>query len=242
MRKRDYEELGQLITREMMAMLRDERLSADARIKVLLAVVDDTDIDDTMLSVFASSLKTGFDIVNKQRRKSIDDRRETQRNYAKRKRLKAAENDSTSTDIDIDRHLSTPIDIDRHISPTITKQNNTKQDNIPPKSPLGDCGENDNLDFISLADRIEASEAFAHARVNRGALRKCTRSILKNSAATDVLEGLAKWTEAWRADDWRFVPGKLTDWLYDGKYLEEPRKKEAPTSRSDPTLDNGEII
>jgi hypothetical protein len=41
------------------------------------------------------------------------------------------------------------------------------------------------------------------------------------------MAGLSRWSEVWRAEDWRYAPGRITDWLYDGKYLEEPRKKEA---------------
>lgn len=50
---------------------------------------------------------------------------------------------------------------------------------------------------------------------------------LKNA----ILEGLAAWTEAWKADDWQYAPGKITKWLMDEKYLEEPRKKRRRRTR-----------
>ena len=69
-------------------------------------------------------------------------------------------------------------------------------------------------------------------RVNRKKLMKCLLSLLKKNSAPEevegeVMAGLSRWSEVWRADEWRYVPGRITDWLYDGKYLEEPRKKTA---------------
>ena len=54
----------------------------------------------------------------------------------------------------------------------------------------------------------------------------------KNSARleewfVEVLDGLTAWTEAWKADDWQYAPGKITKWLADEKYLQPPRKKTA---------------
>ena len=59
----------------------------------------------------------------------------------------------------------------------------------------------------------------------------------KNSARLrdwrqEVLNGLAAWTEAWKADDWQYAPGKITKWLVDEKYLQPPRKKAAPAEGS----------
>lgn len=91
---------------------------------------------------------------------------------------------------------------------------------------------------LELAERIENSEAFPHMRVNRKKLMKCLLSLLKKNSASDeeestinkvcdILAGLTRWSKVWRAEDWRYAPGRITDWLYDGKYLEAPRKKEA---------------
>lgn len=132
---------------------------------------------------------------------------------------------------------------------TITDNNLPKELNdIPPKSPSGDSGgdsedssDSSTADFRSLADAIETTEAFTHARVNAKDLRRCCRAILKKDAADVVLSGLAAWEDAWRAEDWRYVPGRITDWLYDGKYLQEPRKKEAPQTYNGSNDFDGEI-
>ena len=100
-----------------------------------------------------------------------------------------------------------------------------------------------------LAAGIESTEAFAHMRVNRrNLMRYLIPLVKKNCAAEDgdesrtsdeqrkafgklrqlILAGLAAWTEAWKADDWQFAPGKITKWLADEKWLEKPRKKAAP--------------
>ena len=85
----------------------------------------------------------------------------------------------------------------------------------------------------SLAASIESTEAFAHMRVNRRNLMRYLLPLAeKNSArlaewAKEVLDGLAAWTAAWKADDWQYAPGKITKWLADEKYLQPPRKKTA---------------
>ena len=100
----------------------------------------------------------------------------------------------------------------------------------------------------SLAASIESTEAFAHMRVNRRNLMRHLLSIVKKKCAaedgdesgtsdeqrkafgklwTSIFDGLAAWTEKWAADGWQYAPGKITKWLADEKWLEEPRKKAA---------------
>jgi len=104
-----------------------------------------------------------------------------------------------------------------------------------------------------LAGAIEATEAFAHMRVNRrNLMRHLLPIVKKNCAAEDcdesrtsdeqrkafgklwqlILAGLAAWTEKWKADGWQYAPGKITKWLADEKWLEKPRKKTAPAEGS----------
>lgn len=80
---------------------------------------------------------------------------------------------------------------------------------------------------IKLAETLENTEAYARMRVNRKKLIRCLISVLKKNSGADaeILAGLEKWTEVWKLDDWQYVPGRITDWIYDGKYLQEPRKK-----------------
>ena len=77
------------------------------------------------------------------------------------------------------------------------------------------------------------TEAFGRMRVSERNLKRCLIPLAeKNSArlaewAKEVLDGLAAWTAAWKADDWQYAPGKITKWLADEKYLQPPRKKTA---------------
>lgn len=95
---------------------------------------------------------------------------------------------------------------------------------------------------VILAENIEKTDAFAHMRVNRrNLMRHLIPLVKKNCAAEDrkeqrlqfgelytsILDGLDAWTEAWKADDWQYAPGKITKWLADEKYLQPPRKKTA---------------
>lgn len=94
-----------------------------------------------------------------------------------------------------------------------------------------------------IAKEIEQTEAFAHMRVNRRNLMRHLLPIVKKNCAGEkpnefdgykgealakaILDGLAAWTAAWKADDWQYAPGKITKWLADEKYLQPPRKKTA---------------
>ena len=86
---------------------------------------------------------------------------------------------------------------------------------------------------VAVAETLEQTEAFARMRVNRRNLMRYLLPLAeKNSArlaewAKEVLDGLAAWTAAWKADDWQYAPGKITKWLADEKYLQPPRKKAA---------------
>lgn len=85
---------------------------------------------------------------------------------------------------------------------------------------------------IKLAETIENTEAYARMRVNRKKLIRCLISVQKKNsgAGEEILAGLERWTEVWKLDDWQYAPGRITDWIYDGKYLQEPRKKTAAAS------------
>lgn len=118
-------------------------------------------------------------------------------------------------------------------------------DNIPPKSPEGGldaesstshepksmlddpsaalglpAGGTDD-DVAKLAAGIEGSYRY---KVNRGKLRKCLKSVLKKNSAAEVLDGYRRWLAVWQADDFQWAPSRITDWLYDAKFLEKPRR------------------
>lgn len=81
---------------------------------------------------------------------------------------------------------------------------------------------------------LTQTEAFGRMRASERSLKRVLLPLAeKNSARLkewqrEVLDGLAAWTEAWKADDWQYAPGKITKWLVDEKYLQPPRKKTAP--------------
>ena len=85
---------------------------------------------------------------------------------------------------------------------------------------------------------IMQTEAFGHMRASERNLKRVLIPLVeKNSARLDewrqeVMDGLDAWTEAWKADDWQYAPGKITKWLADEKYLQPPRKKAAPAEGS----------
>lgn len=247
MKKKTDEELGILLTREIRAMMFDTRLSAEQKVNLFCSIVGGETIDDPILQSYADTLRTGFEHSNNARKAAIYSKRSRNKEYAKNRCL--------SSPIDTNRHLSSPIDGDRCLSLYNGNGNgNGNWNDIPPKSPSRGTegkippalsaeditGETELIREIAVevAQDIEMTDAFAHMRVNRKKLIACLISILKkNCGAKSTVETIAtinrslkSWTKAWASDDWRFCPGRITDWLYDGKYLEEPRKKDAAHS------------
>jgi len=239
MKKKTDEEFGILITREMKSMMFDSNLSYEARAKIFCAIVGDEKIGDVMMDAFASSLKVGYNSTNNKRKAEILSRRERQKTYQRNLR--------TSTEMSVDRHSSTELSGDERASLNRAKQ--SKVDNIPLNPPSGvegripDAISADDILAMSadgdvkvaagkLADEIENTEAFGHMMVNRGKLMKCLVSVLKKNGAAGekILDGLKAWTASWKADDWAYVPGRITDWLYDRKYLEAPRARKGDVS------------
>ena len=129
----------------------------------------------------------------------------------------------------------------------------TNTDTIPPKSPEGLKGESssssepvsmldnpaaalglpdgqdsandgrahDGDEVAKIAAEIEGSYRY---KVNRGKLRKCLKSVLKKNSAAEVIGGYRRWLAVWEADDFQWAPSRITDWLYDAKFLEKPRR------------------
>jgi len=266
MKKLSYEDIGVMVTREMMAMMKDKRLTSEQKIRIFMSIVEEEETGDVVLESFASALKSGYDSVNAQRRKSIESRRKRQKLYLKRKNENAEDSEenlheSTQIYVDKRRHTAQGASLRPSTIYNKTKQNKTKQYNTP-KSPEGDCregtdttgagtgggsgggrlegpiatgrggggpkpGGNVKQSALALAAEIEGTEAFRRARVNRGELRKCLTSCLKKNSAAEIMAGLRAWEAAWAREGWRYIPGRITDWLYDGKYLEKPREKDA---------------
>lgn len=249
--KRTIEELGSILTREIMTMLQDETLTKEQRFDVLTAVMFDTKPKNTILASYATALKSGWNKVNSDRIEQIERGRETRKAYMKKVRK----------DERVYIHGDTPKRV--YIRDDINNINNIN--NIPLNPPGGIAGEvgeisadaadegkargsegNGGADgkelaelptvreaAMGLADRVEASEAFGHMRSNRGKLVKSICSVLKKNggaaaaAATGekILAGLEAWTAAWKAEGWQYAPGRVVDWILDEKWLEPVRER-----------------
>ena len=101
---------------------------------------------------------------------------------------------------------------------------------------------------VDIAECLAKKEAFGHMRASERSLRRCLIPIVKKNCAVGngdavdldeaamlkakIVGGLIAWTEAWKADDWQYAPGRITKWLVDEKYLQPPRKKAAPAEGS----------
>ena len=250
MKKKTDDELGILLTREIKTMMFDARLSAEQKVELFCSIVGGTQINDPLLQSYADTLRTGYEHSNNARKAAI---------YSKRSRDKeAAKNRRVSSPIGDDRRVSSPIGGDRCQS-LYNGNGNGKgygNGNVPPKSPRGLDGESPSEsegprsmlddpaaalglpgegdakeDVTSLAEEIESTYRY---NVNRGKLRKCLISVLKKNTAAEIRDGYRRWLEMWKADDFQWAPSRITDWLYDGKFLEEPRRG---ARRAKPTVD-----
>ena len=96
---------------------------------------------------------------------------------------------------------------------------------LPPgeggKDSAKDGRAQDGDEVEKIAAEIEGGYPY---KVNRGKLRKCLKSVLKKNSAAEVLDGYRRWLAVWQADDFQWAPSRITDWLYDAKFLEKPRR------------------
>lgn len=230
MNKKSDDELGILLTREIQSMMFNDKLTAEQRVSIFCAVVSGEEVDDPILSAFAETLKTGFIHANEARKAAIYSKRERERERARNQRQ------------------SMPINANqRQSSATAIYGNGNGNGNgngkVPPKSPEGglDAESSTSSEPTSMlddpaaalglpADGDEVSKIAAEIegsyryKVNRGKLRKCLKSVLKKNSAAEVLGGYRRWLAVWQADDFQWAPSRITDWLYDAKFLEEPRR------------------
>lgn len=252
MRKKSQEELGTLVTREMKVMLQDKNLTKEQRFDLLAAVMFDEPLKNTLMASYAKSLKAGFEQINGTRYKAIDRIREFKRRSERNRRHGASMEDNTLPSNSIPIHGSPCVSIPIHGELKAKAKANNISPYKPPKgggkvdekSIVESLAENAEAPVETAVDLlsgwIERAEAFGHMRSNRRSLRRVLIPLVKKNCAVEgdgvkgvdylklkdaILKGLAAWTEAWKADDWQYAPGKITKWLMDEKYLEEPRKK-----------------
>ena len=240
MNKKSDDELGILLTREIQSMMFNDKLTAEQRVSIFCAVVSGEEVDDPILSAFAETLKTGFIHANEARKASIYSKRERERERLRNQRQSSAINANQ-----------------RQSSATAIYGNGNGNGNgngkVPPKSPEGglDAESSTSHEPKSMLDDPSAAlglpadgdevakisaeiEGGYRYKVNRGKLRKCLKSVLKKNSAAEVLDGYRRWLAVWQTDDFQWAPSRITDWLYDAKFLEPPRRGNA---RAAPQVD-----
>lgn len=239
MKKKELEEFGILITREMKSVLLDANISLEDRARIIVSVITGEELENSMMRAFADSLRAGFVVANKKREHFIEKKRISDKKYQASLREAARK---TSDTMETDSTPSRPIGFHPRPSPYNTVQSSTEQNKtyIPPISPKGDgrCPPEISVDDIfggaevspaeALAAQIERTEAFAHARVNRRKLLRALNSVLEKNTGAEILAGIARWETAWAAEGWQYAPGSLAKWIADGKFLQEPRVKVEP--------------
>ena len=261
MRKKSQDELGTLVTREMKVMLQDESLTKEQRFDILSSVMFDAPLKNTLMSSFANSLKAGFEQINISRYRAIEREREWRKNQ-ERKRRHAGYIDENATPCNsMSLHdglkqnktkqgispYKPPKGGGRKVPKAVEPEDIMKgQVGAATSHGKGDADFREAAEIVAAA--IENTDAFAHMRVNRRNLMRHLLPIFKKNSAAEnadkidygkaealgraILNGLTAWTEKWAADGWQYAPGKITKWLADEKWLEEPRKKTAPAEGS----------
>lgn len=250
MKKKSDDEIGILISREMKSMMQDESLTKEQRFDILASIMFDVIPENKLILSFANSLKVGYDRINKMRIKAVESHRESARNHERNAK-------KSNKQIDINKNQLISIDISRDKLIPISLQSNAKHCNtiqdIPLNPPGGIDGNDEESSRSEPESILDAPESLVDSspdqlagdveeiagtiegsgypyKVNRGKLRKCLVSVLKKNSAAEVLSGWDVWFGAWKSEDFRWAPSRITDWLYNCKFLETPRS-EAPAHR-----------
>ena len=213
-------EFGRVITREMIAMLRDESLDDLSAGQLMRAIICDKVPESKMLSSFANSLKCGYVSLNSEYIEKRERRLQTWREYNKKRQGKTTSNHSqpqatTSEELQLAINLTKP----------------SKEKNIP-LSPKGGKGEEisssgdspETVEEWAARVVVETAEWYPYA-VNETRFGKVLMAeAVKNSPAR-VEAGLRAWRESGAWDEARFIPRRLAAWVKEGHYLDEPPKK-----------------
>ena len=236
MRRKEKEEIGILLTREILAMLQDEELSKEQRLDVLNSVLFGTEAPG-LLGAMSRMLQAGFDKVNGDRTRRIEKERERKRNAARN----SAEWRGIARNGEIKYNKV-------NINPYNPPKGDEKENEDVCESETREAGESEGGATAAevesaarrLAEAVEATEAFAHMRTSRKALERSLVKVLKKRCAAttgdavafrmsaaglgrEIVSGLEAWTAGWAAQGWQYAPGKVTKWLADEKWLEAPR-------------------
>lgn len=252
-KKKSDDEIGILISREMKSMMQDESLTKEQRFDILAAIMFDVIPENKLILSFANSLKVGYDRINSMRINAVVSHRESVRNYEKNAKKNNKQINKGLITTDINNHQQVSADISDYQQMAISLHSNAKHCNtiqdIPLNPPGGIDGNDEESsrsepesilddpeslvdsspdqlagDVEEIAGTIEGS-GYPY-KVNRGKLRKCLVSVLKKNSAAEVISGWDVWFCAWKSEDFRWAPSRITDWLYNCKYLETPRSDE----------------
>ena len=254
-----------LLTIEISSMLLNCSLPKEKRFDILMNVLYDCPLTGVMECALAETLKIGVDSFRKKAeiKKKYNKAQYLQKAKKRQTRKPVPDNSNSSENSEFSESENVTMDSSENSEFSATKPSQAKpsQDKSynplnPPGGIAGASSSDDRqadgtdepvADANLVAERIEATEAFGHMRVNPGKLRKACASLLKKDGAAGeaIMAGLAAWTPIWRKDDWRWAPRRISDWLYDEKFREsppEPKPEPKPEWHPETPLDSEDWV
>lgn len=234
MLKKTDEQLGRLLTHEIVSMIQDKSLK-DADVGLLIrAIIGFKTIKQGYLASFANSLKSGFIEENRKYIEGINKRRERNRKAeANRRELANSARDDRPTSA--------------HVRTCPCKEKGKEKNNIP-LPPKGGKGENvpsavspDDLmrearpfDAKTWAAEIAAEiENWYPYEVNHDGLKKVLIAKFKKDLARALDDGIAAWLDSGAWDEKRFIPPDIVKWIKLERFLDKPPQKKSSAARAD---------
>lgn len=234
MQKKTDEQLGRLLTHEIVSMIQDKNLK-DADVGLLIrAIIGFKTIKQGYLASFANSLKSGFIEENRKYIDGINKRRERNRNAEARRREKVAQ-------VDENTHMSA------HVRPCPRKEKGKEKKYIP-LPPKGGKGGNIpsavSPDELLRESRPFDAETWAAEiayeivswypyEVNHDGLKKILMSKFKKNLARALDDGIAAWLDSGAWDEKRFIPPDIVKWIKLERFLDKPPQKKSSAARAD---------
>ena len=230
MQKKTDEQLGRLLTHEIISMIQDKSLK-DSDVGMLIrAIIGFKPIKQGYLASFANSLKSGFLEENRKYIDGIHKRRERNRNAEARRRELAGS-------VGENPHMC------EHVRPCPRKEKRKEKKYIP-LPPKGGKGEKvhsavspDDLmrEARSFDDPTWAAEIASEIvswypyDVNQDGLKKIIISKCKKNMRRALEDGIAAWLDSGAWDEQRFVPPDIVKWIKLERFLDKPpAKKNSP--------------